>query len=537
MSGQQSEDEGDSAHQPFPDTREGQKSPACPGSLSRCVAVQTECGKQDAETITDIDAEEVLKELISHREQLKDNYQVVLDRQIQAEKQLQVQLKQLKQKKEEEIQRHQDALKAIQDVAVKREETRKRTEKDKKEHCQKEQDLNSELEKMQSKSERLQQEREELEKKIVSLLAEQTKEKEEWESELASLKKQEDKITQSVQEENDRAVRAEVLSLESRRDLLLISLEDAENEADVTLSCLRVATPTLEWIQLKQKWEARLAGIQQIKANLREQFDSQIQQVRNGCKLTSLPSIMAPSLPPPPSDTNLMLQRIALSPLQMPHVAAPFQPSVPYTLPKQSQLPSALPCQPSPPLPHIPGPFSSATPAVPRAASTTPFQTTTNDHSAVPPAADKLSKILEKLQARFPQCSKAQLTGVMQQIKMARGTLSGLTVEELCKLVANRLVETQDLATNVTLPPRNGRSGFHTPQGTASFGPSSPSAYLGQPLQLSAPCKLCLICQQIVHPTDLKPMSCNHVMHQKCISFWASTNQNASCPFCPRDKP
>lgn len=512
--------EGDTSH------HEGQENHDWRLNFNPCVAVQTEYRKQDTETMTDRDVDRALKELLSHRDRLKDNYQEVLDKQTRAEKQLQVQIKQLKQKRDEEIHRHQDTLKAIQDCNAKREETKKKKEKDKKEHVQKEQDLNADLEKTQAKSEQLKQERDEMEKKIQSLIEEQTHEKEEWDSELSSLRQLEEEVTQAVQEEKDRAIAAEVLALESRRELLIISLEESESEAEVTLSLLRVATPTLEWIQLKQKWEARLVGIQQMKANLWDQFTSHIQEVRNGTKLISLPSISAPSLPPPPCDPNFLMQRIALAP-QVHNVPLPL------ALPRdvfhlQPQLLNALPCQISPPLVHIPGQLG-VIPVLPKAAGALPANLV-NDHPALP-ATDQLGKILEKLHARFPQCTKSQLKGIMQQIKVARGTLSGLTVDQLCQHVAVRLTEAD------AVPLAGGpRPLYCTPQGIPAFIPGAQRSFSGSQPQLPTPCKLCLICQKLVLPLELKPMSCNHIMHKQCIQFWSLTNQKDLCPFCPAQR-
>ncbi|XP_053547374.1 RING finger protein 214 [Bombina bombina] len=492
----------------------------CPGNRTHCVAVQTEIGKQDVDTNTDVDAERVLKELVSHREHLKDIYQQVLDKQTQAEKQLQVQIKQMKQLKDDELQKHKDTLKLITELTTKKEETKRRMEKERKEQVQKEHDLKGDLERQQSKTEQLMQQEEELETKIVSLLAEQTKERQEWEAELVALQSVQGEITRNMQEETERAVRAEVLSLESQRDLYMVSLEEAENEAEVTLSCLRVATPTLEWIQLKQLWEARMAGIQQIKKNLREQFESQIHRVKSGCSLSNLPSISEPDLPQPPSDTNLLLQKIALSPLQGAAPIIPSQPRDPFLL--QSQILTAFQCQPSPPLPHIPNVFTGTAPVMPTAAAASSI-----DPPAQAPGTDKLGKILEKLQARFPQCHKAQLTSIMQDIKRTRGTLAGLTVEELCQLVAVRLMETPDAAIRVTLPPGNSRPPFHGSRGIPSSG-----SFTGKPAQY----KMCLICQKLVQPLDLQPMSCTHITHRECIKSLPQTNQRNTCPFCPNQR-
>ncbi|KAM9299046.1 RING finger protein 214 [Gastrophryne carolinensis] len=499
--------------------------------LTKCISVQTEYIKQDAETITDGDTEEILKQLVNRREQLKNSYQKVLDRQTQAEKQLQVQIKQLKQKRDEEIHRHKENLKSVQDLTIKREDFRKKLEKEGKELTQKEQDLGSELEKLQRKSESLQQEVEERERMIVQLLAEQTTEKEEWAAELTSLKKKDNEATQAALKELERAKNTEVLSLESRRDILITSLQEAEKEAEVTLSYLRVAPPHKEWIQLKEKWEVRLAGIQQMKSNLQEQFSLQINQVRSGTKLSELPTVSSPKLPPPPSDPNVMLQRVALGPLQMP---VPLPNSLPPRNPSfQHPIgPSAFPHQRPPLLPFPAGNFLGLGQPAPR--WTNVSQPQVQSEVPAPPNTEKSSKILEKLQTRFPQCNKGQLTDILHQIKLKRGTLSGLTVEELCQLVATQLQEQltkepPNPAIKVTQPIGHGRPQYQNTQRAQQSLPPGNGAFGVRP-------QLCLICQQIVKPHDLQAMSCTHVMHQECIRFWAMTNKNSSCPFCPNQR-
>ncbi|XP_069803540.1 RING finger protein 214 isoform X2 [Dendropsophus ebraccatus] len=489
------------------------------GLLTKCIAVQTECDKQDEETITDEDAEKLLKLLVGRRELLKDSYQEVLDRQIQAEKQLQVQIKQLRQQNEEATQRHKGYLKNIQDLTTKKEEPRKKIEKERREQAQKEQDLGAELLKLQSKNESLQKEHNEIEKKIMDLLAEQTTERKEWDAEMAALRKKDSDINQSAIEQIEHAKRAEVMSLESRRDLLLISLEEAEKEAEVTLSYLRVAPPNLEWIQLKQRWDARLAGIQQMKTNLQEQFEKQMRQVKNGTRLNSLPSIMAPNLTPPPSDPSLMLQRIAFAPLQS-MAAADIG----------IQGKASLPFQRSHSMPYNLLPFPGNVASAPSLHCTSQNPAATSDVPG-PPGADKLSKILEKLQARFPQYNKGHLTNILQQIKMKRGTLSGLTVEALCQLVETHVeqVPVKESANPATKPIGHGRPQFPTAQRTSTFLPSAYGGYAGRP-------QVCFICQKIVQPLDRQPMSCNHALHRECAKPWSLTSQDSACPFCPSQR-
>ncbi|KAK7800277.1 hypothetical protein U0070_017423 [Myodes glareolus] len=104
--------------------------------LSQNIAVQTDFKTTDSEVNTDQDIEKNLDKMMTERTLLKERYQEVLDKQRQVENQLQ------------------EILKAIQDVTIKREETKKKIEKEKKEFLQKEQDLKAEIEKLCEKGRR-----------------------------------------------------------------------------------------------------------------------------------------------------------------------------------------------------------------------------------------------------------------------------------------------------------------------------------------------------------------------------------------------
>ncbi|ELV13880.1 RING finger protein 214 [Tupaia chinensis] len=74
------------------------------------------------------------------------------------------------------------------------------------------------------------------------------------------------------------------------------------------------------------------------------------------------------------------------------------------------------------------------------------------------------------------------MTNILQQIKTARTTMAGLTMEELIQLVAARLAEHERVAASTQAP---------------------------------ATCKLCLMCQKLVQPSELHPMACTHVLHKE----------------------
>ncbi|XP_070621843.1 RING finger protein 214 isoform X2 [Erythrolamprus reginae] len=524
---------------------------------SQNIAVQTDYRAADSADSTDLDMEKNLDKMMSERASLKERYQEVLDKQRQVENQLQVQLQHLQQRREEEMKNHQEILKAIQDVTVKRKETRKKMEKEKKDFLQKEQDLKAEIEKLCEKGRRLLQEQEEKESKIVSLIAEQAEEKEAWELELGKLRSQQSDISRSILEETERAWKAEILSLESRKELLVLKLEEAEKEAELHLTYLKSAPPTLETLRPKQEWEARLNKIRMTKDSVRDKFNDHIQLVRNGAKLSSLPQIPTPPLPPPPLETDFLLPpfqatNASLAPqLPFPLGSVSMPPMVmPSADPRVLSFPLlnpgllARPTQPSPALPAaqersspclssqgVPGPSLPPPPGLGAAKTPSDFHR--------PPPVDKLEKILEKLMSRCPQCNKAQLTSVLQQIKAARRTLAGLTMEELSQLVAAKVAEQHDRVAAVgSQPPgRMGSPLFPGPLPQISnplFLPPAQVPYSGTPPQTPAlTCKLCLMCQKLVPPGDLHPMACAHVLHKECIKFWAQTNANDACPFCP----
>ncbi|XP_050571042.1 RING finger protein 214 isoform X2 [Cygnus atratus] len=530
---------------------------AAPAKPSQNIAVQTDFKTADVDASTDQDIEKNLDKMMSERALLKERYQEVLDKQRQVENQLQVQLKQLQQRREEEMKNHQEILKAIQDVTIKREETKKKMEKEKKEFLQKEQDLKAEIEKLCEKGRRLLKEQEEKENKIASLIAEQSDEKQLWEMELDKLKNQHNEINRNILEETERAWKAEILSLESRKELLVLKLEEAEKEAELHLTYLKSAPPTLETMRPKQEWEMRLNRIRMTKESVRDQFNDHIQMVRNGTKLSSLPQIPTPTLPPPPSETDFMLTAFQPNPSLTPRLPFPIGP-VPVPMVMPSADPRALsfpllnpaisrPNQPSPPLPASQGRNSPVvasligthSPHMTPAASIPPppglggVKVTPEFHRPQP--ADKLEKLLEKLLTRFPQCNKAQLTNILQQIKTARRTMAGLTMEELNQLVAAKLAEQQERAAAGAQPLSRIRAPMFSaplPQiSTPMFLPPAQVAYPGTASHTPAACKLCLMCQKLVQPGDLHPMACSHVLHKEDLSHpHAPAEQSPATP-------
>ncbi|KAK2096546.1 hypothetical protein P7K49_025580 [Saguinus oedipus] len=97
-----------------------------------------------------------------------------------------------------------------------------------------------------------------------------------------------------------------------------VNQDDDQDSSSLQLS-QNIAVQTnfkvkLETVRSEQERETRLNGDRKMK-NVRDQFNNHIQLVRNGAKLNNLPQIPTPTLPPPPSETDFMLQAFQPSPL------------------------------------------------------------------------------------------------------------------------------------------------------------------------------------------------------------------------------
>ncbi|XP_048471457.1 RING finger protein 214 isoform X3 [Rhincodon typus] len=478
-------------------------------------AVQTDCVTVDAEVGTDKDIEKYMNEVTAEREILKERYQEVLDRQIQMENQLQVKVRQLQQRQEEEENIYQDNVKQVQEMKVKLEELKKKSEKEKKEFVQKEEELKNEVTRLYENGKRLMKEQEEKGNLIAILISDQSDKREKLNEDLAKLRLKNQDLNKKVLEETERALKAEVQSLENKREFAVMMLDKAANEAELQI-CSLSSVPGSS--SLVHDWRRRLHDIQVQKENIKNQYEGHIQLVKNGAKLSSLPHIQLPTIPPAPAEPELVLQRMQQNP------------RVPFT-----NLPSTAPFYPAPgSLMNLP-----ATQFTPSHMA----QSEVGSHNTQPASnpATKLEKLLEKLEAKFPNCSRVQLTHILQQIKNSRGTIAGLSVDELTHQMAAQLTEIKQaepvhlLRIPTTLsghfPPAASQTSPYLTQLKSRTG--AQASYQESPVLVSGSPRLCLMCQKVVLIDEVQPMVCSHIVHRECIKFWSQSNKNSSCPFCP----
>uniref|UniRef100_W5K2J6 Si:ch211-139a5.1 n=1 Tax=Astyanax mexicanus TaxID=7994 RepID=W5K2J6_ASTMX len=327
---------------------------------------------------------------------------------------------------------------------------------------------------------KLVQELEEADRKLKQLIEEQNNDLS-WEQEIADLQTENERLSKQLEETNQIALKDEIAALESQRELAISQIEDWIAEAERYLDTL--LDPSHQNARQRHEWEKNIMVVRNSLSRLQNMYSDNIILLQSGQQLDSLPPISLPHLPNVPS------------------------------------------------LPQGTFPATSARNSSPQTVSSNP------------PPAGKLDKLLERLGTQFPQCT-TQLMGVLQQIKSERGTMAGLSMDEVTQQVSQKLAQNDRPAPGPIAPPSGSRS-FAAAPGPVQRpsvqphlirpplrAPGAPG-FQPRPSQPPAMRKLCLMCQNHVEPGTQYNTNCPHTLHKDCISVWLQSSKNHSCPFCP----
>ncbi|KAL2095261.1 hypothetical protein ACEWY4_009980 [Coilia grayii] len=504
-------------------------------------------------------------------------------------------VKNLQQMIDDKKSQHQTLLDKLGSLHLKLEHSNRKAHQ--KKFLAKKEALLTELGKIEDKGKSLTEELEAKKEALRILEEEHEQEKETLQQEIADLRKDRDRLKKEVEEAEENAIKEEIAALELQREVYMSELEEWMAEADKHIKSLR-RNPLPEYLHQSLEWERKMATMRTTMSSLQEQFNKMIQQIQHGQTLEDLPTVSLPPLPEipvllyfsqPTHPVPVPVSRHGLYPgrpgaHQMPLFHPPHPQmsppagSVPQPIGRPVPTPAGLGMPALHPVLHAahrgmapphrspgPGPVSTVPQRSPLLPTPTPplastASAATTSVPAQPPQPSQLDKVLQMLGARLPTRSRVELTGALQQVKGARGTLAGMAMEELCQQVAERL----DLGQKAAMRPIGHPPVVVPPQmPKVQQPPHLHQAPLQPPHLLQAPPRhphllqappqrphllqglqpppqhpqsvpnLCLVCQGQVDEHTRYKMRCSHIIHKQCVLVWLQSGTKKECPICP----
>ncbi|XP_073929162.1 E3 ubiquitin-protein ligase DZIP3 isoform X4 [Castor canadensis] len=354
-----------------------------------------------------------------------------------------------------------------------------------------------------------------------------------WEMEKHNMESTIKTYLNKLNAETNRALTAEVYFLQCRRDFGLLHLEQTEKECLSQLARVtHMAASNLESLQLKaavDSWNTIVTDVRNKIAYLRTQYNEQINKVKQGFALSTLPPVQ---LPPPPPSPEILMQQFLGRPL----VKEPFFRPI-LTVP---QMPAVCPgvisatSQPRPPLMTgiawtMPTPVGDTVP---------PSANLGND-----PFMMNWERITDRLKTAFPQQTRKDLTDFLRKLKDTHGkSLSGLTFDEIVYKISQLIDPKKSQNQGKSVPNGNCVSPSHSPTqpntpqpSKQAWGPHSSQGSatwegannLDDEEEEEEPC---VICHENLSPENLSVLPCAHKFHSQCIRPWLM--QQGTCPTC-----
>ncbi|XP_045080455.1 RING finger protein 214 isoform X2 [Coregonus clupeaformis] len=497
--------------------------------------VQTDAWTADKDVNTDQDWESLMS-VDEYSTHLALQYEELIKQQEEEEADHGSQVDSLVQKKDEGVHQQQVLLDKIESLRVKLQLNCCKTTR--KNFAVKKQELSVEKSKMEEERNRLSQELEETTRKLALLIEEQNQEKLMWERELADLNTEMERLQKESEEATQRALREEVslyifinsiTALEMQRDVTMSEVDDWLKEADQYINTLGFDPSQQQHMHHRLEWENNVAVVRSSLAGLQNQFKEQLHLLQQGQPMESLPGVTLPHLPQVPTmgPPNGLMSPMMYAPPRPPFQHFQMGPPNGMTFTPQQHHPAAFtaPARVTPPPATSSTPHASALPSHPATPPVFLFTTTMASAQPLssnnPPAAGKLDNLLKRLGDRFPQCNRTQLMSVLQQIKNSRGTMAGMSIDEVTKQVAQRLAQNEKPAPGPIRPPSADRGipGHPGPIQRPTHPPQRPAVAQvfqtrpPQPVAVSNR-KLCLMCQKHVEADSQHPMSCTHTVHK-----------------------
>ncbi|XP_058517827.1 E3 ubiquitin-protein ligase DZIP3 isoform X3 [Ochotona princeps] len=369
-----------------------------------------------------------------------------------------------------------------------------------------------------------------------------------WEIEKHNLESTMKTYVNKLNAETSRALTAEVYFLQCRRDFGLLHLEQTEKECLSQLARVtHMAASNLESLQLKaavDSWNAIVADVRNKIAFLR--YNEQINKVKQGFALSTLPPVQLP--PPPPSPEILPISNNSDSFYWQVHHTQ-MQQFLGRPLVKDSFF---RPILTVPQMPAVcPGVIATAgqprSPLMTGIAWSMPTPVGENVPPGASPGGDpsmmNLERLTDRLKTAFPQQTRKDLADFLRKVKDAHGkSLSGLTFDEIVFKISQFIDPKRSQSQGKSASNTSCVSPSHSlSQANTAQAPKSP----WRPLSSQGSAKWegannleteeeeeepCVICHENLSPENLSVLPCAHKFHSQCIRPWLT--QRGTCPTC-----
>ncbi|XP_050976999.1 E3 ubiquitin-protein ligase TTC3 isoform X2 [Labeo rohita] len=314
-----------------------------------------------------------------------------------------------------------------------------------------------------------------------------------------------------------RSTSAQLCVLQNRREHALRRLRMSVSEGKMVVKHLMEASPSFPSAVLMSAiddWKRHVCDAEDKINRTQMEFEAQMDQVKKGTRLCSLPDICVPSVPTVPA------------------------------------LPAILPPPvPQPPTSHFYGPHRSlpptrtATPTgrgTPQPTDRLPEEPVSHRPSA-PQHLTVYDRILERLHMMFPHYNRLVLNRFIQEVRSSSGgALNALTYDEVINRVAQLILDHQENARermNITggdapghtTTPSDAVRATGTPPLTHAWKRNTSEKHRNTALALNME-DPCIICHEDMSPEEVCVLECRHSFHRECIKSWLK--EQSTCPTC-----
>ncbi|GCC24404.1 E3 ubiquitin-protein ligase DZIP3-like isoform X2 [Chiloscyllium punctatum] len=343
-----------------------------------------------------------------------------------------------------------------------------------------------------------------------------------WNKDKAKLEDVTAKNIAKLVEATKRAIAAEILFLECRRDNGLFQLQQAEQDCSVRLRTAEEnLTENPESAHLRATfdgWQAIVADIRNKIDFTKNQFDEQINLVKSGTKLNVLPKI---KIPPPPPHPDAVMKHFLEQHLQ----AKANDALTGFGLSKSLNGR----------LTNVPGQAETSAAVHEQVRGTIPLSEQVTSQQSLLTAGlmatpggirgkNSFERIMERLSTSYPHFTRGSLTDFLKEVRLSNGgSLSGLSYDEIVNKVA-QLVESKLCESN--------SSGQNKPSNQFAWCSSRQQGFNSWEgaRAMSEEQDPCVICHEELAVESMLVLPCAHKFHSQCIESWL--NEQRTCPTC-----